>query len=156
MTRKKHINKVLESIAKGDVNSKNFWSQIKEIGRKSQIETKNIVDDDGHIIDDPSLANEYIENYYKMLYTIRPATSEFIEFEKEVYEFTNNIIYEHNKRHPITTDEVLRAIKTLKINKSTGPDQVSNRLIKYLDIDNVQNLTHYLNQLYQANIVPNQ
>ena len=85
MTRKKHINKVLESISKGDVNSNNFWSQIKKIGRESQIETKNIVDDDGHIIDDPLQANVYVENYYKNLYTIRPATSEFIGFEKQVY-----------------------------------------------------------------------
>lgn len=75
----------MDNIAIGDVNSKNFWDQIKKISSKKNIETNNIVDDDGNIIHEPHEAKKYVENYYSNLYEIRNPTDEFIEFEKNSY-----------------------------------------------------------------------
>ena len=60
--RRKHINKIVEKIAIGDVNSKNFWELLKRIGKKDSIETKYIVNDEGIIMSNCSEAKEYIRN----------------------------------------------------------------------------------------------
>ena len=72
--RKKQINKVVNKITTGDVNSKNFWDQLNKIGKRGNIETNNIVDNDGLVINDPSKALKFIEQYFKSLYKIREPT----------------------------------------------------------------------------------
>lgn len=76
--------------------------------------------------------------------------------KKTVTNFTNNITYDIVKREPITENEITKVIKTSKIGKSTGPDGVSNRLIRLLHKENIQKFTCVLNNLYQENVVPEQ
>ena len=81
--RRKHINKIVEKIATSDVNIKKFWDQLKKIRKKDCIETKQVVNDDGVVINNKDDAKKYIENYYTNLYQIREPTDEFLDFDKK-------------------------------------------------------------------------
>ena len=133
--------KIIDKITTGDVNSKNFWDQLNRIGRKDNIDTTNIVNDEGSIICNPKDAINYVEKYYCNLYTIREPTVEFLEFDKEVKEFAECIPMNLEMREEITSEEVIRVIKTLNIGKSIGPDHISKKLLKLLDMENIENLT---------------
>ena len=154
--RNSALRKVLEKIIKGDVNSKNFWDQLKRVGRKETIETVHTINDEGIIIDNPESAKEFIAKYYEDLYQIRIPEVQFTDFDKMVKKKINDLSPALEKCETITIRELNDVIKTLKIGKSIGPDNVSNRLIKILNNENREKLANLLSMLYSENLVPTQ
>ena len=61
-----------------------------------------------------------------------------------------------NEREIITTWELITVIKTIKVGKSNGPDQINNKLIKNCDRENLNKLSEILSMLFPKNKVPDQ
>ena len=56
---------------------------------------------------------------------------------------------------PCTREEVLKAIDNLKPSNSSGPDQISNRLIKELKFEAIDAITYIFNRSIKEGIFPN-
>ena len=55
---------------------------------------------------------------------------------------------------PIMKDEVRQAIKSMKLNKATGPDGISIEMIQCLDELGVDVMTKLINRIYDTGEIP--
>ena len=97
--------------------------------------------------------------YYQTLYTpgILPAYNHswtnFIE--EQITKFSENKQYEKEyKNREITIQEVKKATKTLKNNKSTGPELRKNEFIKYGGNKLLDKLTYFFNEIFSHEQIP--
>ena len=102
---------------------------------------------------------QYTELYYKELYSKRTSSTyhkswtEFIE--KEIEKLHENRKHEKDKMNdPINEKEVQQAIKSLKNNKSTGPDKVKNEFIKYGGRELTKALSQTFNKIFENETIP--
>merc|ERR1712074_414628 len=98
---------------------------------------------------------EFVRKYYSDLYQIREPTDEFREFDSQVRNEAANL-KNNRERENISKEELITVIKTIKIGKSKGPDNISNKLIKNLNPENLEKLAALLTMLFQENKVPQQ
>ena len=112
-----------------------FWNLIRQIKKSNSENLYAIKNQNGDKIFNAKDIKQYTELYYKELYSKRTSSiyhkswTEFIE--KEIESFHENRKHEKDKMNdPINEKEVQQAIKSLKNNKSTGPDKVKNEFIK--------------------------
>ena len=95
------------------------------------------------------------ELYYKEMYSKRTTTyhkswTAFIETEK----LHENRKHEKDKMNdPINEKEVQQA-KSLKNNKSTGPDKVKNEFIKYGGRELTKALSQTFNKIFENETIP--
>ena len=97
--------------------------------------------------------------YYQTLYTPRilPAyTLSWTNFiEEQITKFSENKQYEKEyKNREITIQEVKKATKTLKNNKSTGPELRKNEFIKYGGNKLLDKLTYFFNEIFSHEQIP--
>ena len=55
---------------------------------------------------------------------------------------------------PIQEKEVTQAIKSLKNNKSTGPDKIKNKFIKYGGGELTKSLSQMFNKIFENETIP--
>ena len=139
---KDYITKVEKTI--GDLTDKenqksnlatNLVWKIKRQLNKSNIDQFTAVkDEQGRRITDPQTAANIHAAYYEKLYRTRPPEKDVIGWIHHVTEtvkiYKTIKVYENdyiNRR--ISLQEVKRAIKQLKPNKATGPDNIPNEVI---------------------------
>ena len=96
--------------------------------KRGDAETK---DEDGTLISDPEEAKTHIANYYENLYQTREGEVSHKEWtdhiNKEVKAIEMSLEQSPNQDH-FSIDELNDSIKSLKRNKSTGPDRIPNEI----------------------------
>lgn len=120
------INKKAEKIKTTPHNNREWWKMVNEISMfrtaKKAIPAIKSNTDPSIFITDPKHKAEEFNSYFASI-------SNVAEKDLEV-PFTNRRT-QYNLSEIITTDEeIYNIMKNLKTNKSTGPDEVNNRILK--------------------------
>ena len=143
----------------GGTNSKMFWNLIRQIKKSNSEDLYAIKNQNGEKIFNEKDIKQYTELYYKELYSKRTSSTyhkswtEFIE--KEIEKLHENRKHEKDKMNdPINEKEVQQAIKSLKNNKSTGPDKVKNEFIKYGGRELTKALSQTFNKIFENETIP--
>ena len=141
------------------INSKMFWNLIRQIKKSNSEDLYAIKNQNGEKIFNEKDIKQYTELYYKELYSKRTSSTyhkswtEFIE--KEIEKLHENRKHEKDKMNdPINEKEVQQAIKSLKNNKSTGPDKVKNEFIKYGGRELTKALSQTFNKIFENETIP--
>ena len=143
----------------GETNSKMFWNLIRQIKKSNSEDLYAIKNQNGEKIFNEKDIKQYTELYYKELYSKRTSSTyhkswtEFIE--KEIEKLHENRKHEKDKMNdPINEKEVQQAIKSLKNNKTTGPDKVKNEFIKYGGRELTKALSQTFNKIFENETIP--
>ena len=153
---KKNIKTVADKITKeGGVNSNLFWKIRKRIQKtEDQYET---IDEEGTTIKNPNKAKQHIADFFEDLYQAR----EGAESHQKWTDLINRTVTEALKTDQpkptidqIRYDEVVKAIGTIKRNKSLGPDKIPNEAFIEANQKTRKIITEALNRTYQEEIIP--
>ena len=143
----------------GRKNSKMFWNLLRQIKESNSEDLYAIKIQNGEKIFNEKDIKQYTELYYKDLYSKRTSSTyhrsltEFIE--KETEKLHENRKHEKDKMNdPINEKEVQQAIKSLKNNKSTGPDKAKNEFIKYGGRELTKALSQTFNKIFENETIP--
>ena len=142
IVEKDYITKVEKTI--GDLTDKEnqksnlatnlVWKIKRQLNKSNKDQFTAVKDEQGRRITDPQTAANIHAAYYEKLYRTRPPEKDVIGWIHHVTEtvkiYKTIKVYENdyiNRR--ISLQEVKRAIKQLKPNKTTGPDNIPNAVI---------------------------
>jgi len=141
-----------EKIIESANNSRNTWKIINEMtnnNRKTaETQIKEIVDDNGNIHTDSTNIANTLNNYFTDIgtYLANQIPTEDMKFEK----LNPNSLF----IGPTTTVEISNIINSLKNKSSSGPDSISNTLIKQHIQFFTKPLTHIINLIFKTGVVP--
>ena len=142
----------------GGTNSKMFWNLIRQIKKSNSEDLYAIKNQNGEKIFNEKDIKQYTELYYKELYSKRTSSTYHKSWtgfiEKEIEKLHENRKHEKDKMNdPINEKEVQQA-KSLKNNKSTGPDKVKNEFIKYGGRELTKALSQTFNKIFENETIP--
>jgi hypothetical protein len=131
-TYNKEINQKLASLAK-DHNSKDYWNILKkhrDNNNSGEMPTKALFE------------------HFKSLNDI---TQEEVNSDRFIHndEGTNDFI-----NQPFSIEELIAAIKNIKNNKASGPDNIYPEFLKAMPNNVIQMLTNFLNLVLSSGNVP--
>ena len=149
----KMINKIIDE---GGANSTTFWKIRRRI-TKGKIEEYETIDEKGDTITHPDKAKNHIAEYFENLYTAREGDANYHGWTKAINERVKEIAKEQNdleENNEITQEELNKAIKQLKPNKSCGPDNIPNEAIINANTETREIIREVLNKCYTQEITP--
>jgi hypothetical protein len=146
-------------IKEGGTKSQMFWKLRRRLTNPNQDLQYDAKKEHGDTIEDPEEAKEYIADYVENLYQARPGTEEYQEWTQKIKDEIQRIEELASTTEPpkeITQDKVKRAIKNLKRNKSTGPDQIPNEVFIEASTDLIREYTKIMNIITKERKIPEQ
>ena len=152
----KKLNNITEN---GGSNSKQFWNLVRSIKRNNTEDMYAITTEDGWRFFSEHDIKEQTAIYYQKIYTPRilpacnPSWTNFIEQQITIFGENKHYEKEYYNRE-ITLQEVKKAAKTLKNNKSTGPELIKNEFIKYGGNKLLEKLTSFFNEIFNHEQIP--
>ena len=164
LCERKYRNETVDKIDKlNDNDSREFWNQIQNLGiRKKNIIPMEIKTNDGVVTSDKQSVLNHGKDEFSKLYNID--VSEDHE-DREQEEFSHTM-YDHKQQletvhrgnfnvylnEDITFQEVLYAVKKVKLKKSSGINNIPNEVLKQ---PSIITLMHILfNYCFKNSIVP--
>ena len=135
-----------------------FWNLIRQVKKSNSEDLYAIKNQNGEKTFNEKDIKQYKELYYKEMYSKRTTTyhkswTAFIEKETETLH--ENRKHEKDKMNdPINEKEVQQSIKSLKNNKSTGPDKAKNEFIKYGGKELTKALSQTFNKILENETIP--
>ena len=156
------INKEIKQIQKDDFRSLKYYKKIKQqVRKRSPIEANFVIDENKQKITNKTPVERIkgaavIERYFDTLYNELNDFDEYIDWTNLV-ELSNQ-----QKRNLFQTEnniqfnmyDLKKIIRSLKNNKATGIDGITNEILKMLDDQNLETFLEILNRLYKHNLVP--
>jgi len=154
----KLINITKESFYKQKIsecshNNKSLWKVINDItcikSKNNQYINKLIVDDNvitGH----KSVANEINEYFTNIGTSITNNVKTCYNSPLPMLSYCDKSIF----LTPITQNEIIKYIKELNNSDTTGPDNISSKIIKEFHIFLIEPLIHIVNLIFKTGIVP--
>ena len=125
-SKKDYLNKKAEKLQSTSHNEKNWWKVVGELTKfKNKAKCVNAIRSNENpdlLINDPTLIAEELNNYFVKTSTINDTDLEV----PPVTLRTENRLSEVN----IDEHEIVKILKMLDINKATGPDGISNRVLR--------------------------
>lgn len=143
-------------IKEGGVKSPYFWRLRNKITSPKQIEYDLITEDDQKI-QNPEKAKSEIAKYYKELYKPRGEVSGYELWTNKITQKYNEIKEEMDNLPDtpiITRKEMNEAIKKMKDNKASGPDDIPNEAINKMNKTNREQLRTILNTIIKNGMIP--
>ena len=124
--------------------------------KRGEAETK---DEEGTLISVPEEAKIHIANYYENLYQAREGEASHKEWtdhiNKEVKAIEMSIERSPNQDH-FSIDELNDCIKSLKRNKSTGPDRIPSEIYIEANANTRKIYLQAMNKVYDREVIPKQ
>lgn len=158
--QKQKIRRITEELAKGGgVNSKKFWNIRKRIINQGKANNYDLINEEGHKVEDPTLAKQYIAKFYEELYKAREARPEYIQASEEIRrqnKETHERLEEQDKIEDITLKELNAAIKRLKKGKALGPDEIPNEAFIHADTRTRKIYLEVMNKILHSEEIPRQ
>ena len=149
---KKTINRIIQE---GGTNSSSFWKIRKQILGKGNKEEYNTVTEDGTTLTSPTETKNHIAGYFEDLYQARQGEESHREWTEKINNEVNRIANRNDDHtQTITAKETEKAIKQLRKNKSTGPDQIPNKAFIEADQQTTQIITKAMNNIYETEDIP--
>ena len=120
------------------INPNIIWQTRTRIKGQNELDY-DLIPEEGEKITNPEEAKEYIATYFENLYQARPSTEEYQKWTEEisskVEELTNEYQNAEKGNEDFSINEINKAIKMLKRNKSQGPNDIPNKKFIESDID---------------------
>ena len=150
---KKTINRIIQE---GGTNSTSFWKIRKQIIGKGNKEEYDTITEDGVTLTSPNETMNHIADYFEDLYQAREGEESHREWTEKINEEVNRISNSSNTEptKKITTIETEKAIKQLRRNKSTGPNQLPNEAFIEADQTTKEIVTKAMNNIYETETIP--
>ena len=154
-TTEKRLNTLIKE---GGTKSNMFWKTRKKLLNSNKRDQYDTITEDDTPMSNPQDAKEHIANYFETLYQARQGEKSYEEWTKTIrthIEQTEKKLKEM-KQEPITTQEVKKAIKSLKRNKATGPDNIPNEIFINAEERTVEKYTEMINHIHKTQTIPKQ
>lgn len=151
-TRENYYKQLLD---KANKDQKAIWDVFKKItGVSTRTKNKISLNVDGiTVTDDNKLANDFNNHFINIGIEMQTKITKHSEITQSKYDTV-----QHNPAtmflQPVTEEEVMREIGTLKSNCATGPDNISSRVIKYCKEQLCKPLVHLINIIFQSGKFP--
>ena len=150
--------KIKQMIQEGGTKSNSFWKTRRKLLNTKQRDQYDTITEEGTHIECPQKSKEYIANYFENLYQARRGEEDYKTWTetiqttiKETEKNLNTI-----EQQPITNEEVKQAIKSLKRNKSTGPDDIPNEIFINATEKTINKYREMINTVHKNQAIPNQ
>jgi len=132
---------------------KKVWAVVGEVtGRDKNVnhlENTTLVYNNKNLISSNEKTNAFNEYFVNICDKISPSTNNIKEPINKFYENTLFLA-------PVTEDEIIKYINTLKTSSSPGKDQINNKIIK-LNYSCLKNpLKHIINLTFETGIIPHE
>ena len=124
--------------------------------KRGEAETK---DEDGTLFSDPEEAKTHIANYYENLYQAREGEASHKEWTDHINKEVNAIERSRERslnQDQFSIDELNECIKSLKRNKSTGPDRIPNEIYIEANANTRKIYLQAMNKAYDREVIPRQ
>ena len=150
--------KIKTLISEGGTKSNTFWKIRKKLLNSKSNEQSDLTTEENTHIPCPEEAKEYIANYFESLYQAREGENEYQKWTQTIQESIQNAEKntEYSKNIPISEKEVMQAIKSLKRNKSSGPDNIPNEIFINANNKTSTKITEILNNIHMTQNIPEQ
>ena len=130
-------------------NPKQYWKIMKILmkGKSTTVIPPLLNLNDGSITDDDSEKVELLNNYFVSICDVDDSNAALPSFPKR----SNSTISDIN----IIEDDVVDVIKILKVNKASGPDEISHRMLKLIEMPIARPLAILFNESLKCCKFPN-
>ena len=149
---RERIEKITDEISrKGGTNSREFWKIRKRIVKPPN-QQYDLITEDGHKIMDSTKHRNYIADYFEELYQAREGSKEYENWTSHIKKMVRTLeTIMENKQHeyPLTIEELNKAIRSLKTNKSPGPDTIPNEIF----IKATRNARHFYLRMFNKILI---
>ena len=129
---------VIKKIESSKDDSYKMFKAVKEIKNSSSKRNIIVTEDNGKAVIGDSKKAEVIRKYFEKQFSDPHIDTNSLKIEKRPLSI------------PINEHEVKSAIQKLKNNKATGPDNISNELIKCAGPEFVTNYTNIINEAFKG------
>ena len=119
-------DKLVNKLSESNLKPKDSWKTLKQFIKPQQKTTIPPLHNDGTIIQDDVDKSNFLNDYLTQQTTLNEANASLPSIPPHSRHSLSSII--------ITADEVQSTLKSLSIGKVTGPDSISNRLLKELTV----------------------
>lgn len=171
LQKQKHLKDLLEKhemeqtekriqnlVEKTKIDPNMIWKARKKAKNDTELDY-NTVNEEGQVLNDPEKAKEHIAQYFEDLYQARPGTPEYAESTEHIKQTMRLVESEYRDRpdkesDPITNKEIDQAIKRLKRNKSSGPDNIPNEIFIEADTKTRRIYKEILNKIHKKEEIP--
>ena len=146
------INLIIKA---GGAGSDHFWKIRKKILSQGKNESYDIITEEGELLKDPEENKEYIANFYENLYKAREGTPEYEDWTNLIKAKVQEMDQAELDDEPdFTTNELKKAVKSLKRGKANGPDNLPNEL--FIESNNATENIHrsMMNNILQTTEIP--
>ena len=144
-------------------NPKKLWEQLKTLGysNKSKDQSRVILNIDGELCFDPSRVANYINQFYTTIAStlVNKLPSSLGKFSVNSTIFSSHyeklgVTSDAFKLCPVSSDFILKELRSLNPNKSTGLDGVPARFLRDGAVLLKDQLTHIINVSIMTSTVP--
>ena len=120
------MNKIIQE---GGAGSDHFWKIRKKILAQGKNDDYDLITEEGIPVTNPEESKEYIANFYENLYKAREGTPEYEEWTNHIKNKVQETAQSELSDEPdFTTEEIKKAVKSLKRGKTNGPDEIPNEI----------------------------
>ena len=132
---KTEADEIAEILNKNGKEKLNYWKFIKRIKRKDSEEVESMEDENKVITKEREKILKIKINYYERLYEKKERDEDKDKRYREEIEKATKDEEENKKEYnkEFDIEELEQAIREIKLNKATGPDEISNEMIKHGD-----------------------
>ena len=147
LSKQNHIDKLREKLKSDNLTSKDWWSTLKYFISPESKSTIPPLNSNNNVITDATEKANLFNNFFTAQTVINDQNVEVPDVVNHTFISELDIVI-------LTADEVRSVLKSLPIGKASGPDDISNRILKELADQIAIPLTSIFNQSIADGKVP--
>ena len=125
-SKKDYFKSLADKLKTSNVSSSDYWRTLKSFIKPSTSTSIPPIFDNGSYVSDSDEKANLLNNFFVSQTTLDDSAAILPDIAFPVVDTLNNLV--------ITSEEVKTVLQTLKLGKSSGPDNINNRILKELAI----------------------
>ena len=145
-SKKDYFKSLADKLKTSNVSSSDYWRTLKSFIKPSTTTTIPPIFDNGSHISDSDAKAKLLNDFFVSQTTLDDSAAVLPDIAFPVVDTLNNIM--------ITSEEVKTVLQTIKLGKSSGPDNINNRILKEIAIPISEPLSDLYNFSLSHGIFP--